>query len=415
MEARTHRLSPAMGWALAMVLLALGAGCSKDKEIDHPAELVKFPAQLKIDHVWSAHRGGEKKVMRLGLGVAVENDRVFAAGHGGDVAAFDLTSGHRLWLAHTKAPLAGGPGTGSDVVAVGSSDGDVVALAAADGTVRWHVNVGGEILAAPAITPKLVIVRAVDGKLHGLDIGNGHELWLLEQQVPRLSLRGTSRPQVVGDLAICGFDNGKVVAANLLDGSAAWEAVITPPHGRTELERLVDIDSAALSEGNDVYVAGFQGRVAMLALDSGQVWWSHDMSSYRGIGIDQDAVYVSGSEGEVVALRRRTGAEIWRQNALAHRGLSTPAVSQDAVIVADFQGYVHWLDKTTGAVIGRDRAGKAPISGAPVVVGDRVVVVNDEDHVTVLRARPLKAPAAPAAAPAAPAPPAAEDKSGTTD
>ena len=420
MDARVLRRTSAAGWALAIGLLTLAAGCTKDKDIDHPAELVKFPATLKVERVWSAHLGGDKQPMRLGLGVAVEDGRVYAAGHNGDVAAFDLATGHKLWSTRTKTPLAGGPGASSELVAVGSSDGDVVALAAADGTVRWHVNIGGEILAPPAITPKLVDVRAVDGKLHGLDVADGHELWQLEQQVPRLSLRGTSRPQIVGDLAICGFDNGKVVAANLVDGSNAWEAVVTPPHGRTELERLVDIDSAALSEGNDVYVAGFQGRVAMLALDSGQVWWSHDLSSYRGLGVDKDAVYVSGAEGEVVALRRRTGAELWRQNALAHRGLSTPVVSQDALIVADFQGYVHWLDKTTGAVIGRDRSGKVPVSNAPVAVGDRVVVVNDVGSVTVFRAKAVNAAAAPstAPAPAAPATPEAaapEDKGGATN
>jgi outer membrane protein assembly factor BamB len=366
------RPSPAAGWALAIALLALAAGCSKDKDIDRPAELVKFPATVKVDHLWSAHLSGDKKPMRLGLGVAVQDGRVYAAGHAGDLAAFDLATGHRLWETHTKAPLAGGPGATSDLVAIGSTRGDVFAVNAADGKVRWHVAVGGEILAPPAITAKLVVVRTVDGKLHGLDIGDGHDEWQLEQQVPRLSLRGTSRPEIVGDLAICGFDNGKVVAANLIDGSNAWEAVITPPHGRTELERLVDIDSAALSVGNDVYVAGFQGRVAMLALDSGQIWWSHDL---------------------------------WHQKALAHRGLSTPALTHDAVVVADFQGYVHWLDKATGAVIGRERSGKVRISNPPVAVDDRVVVINDTGSISVFRTKPVSGRAAPAAAPAAPAAP----------
>ena len=89
---------------------------------------------------------------------------------------------------------------------------------------------------------------------------------------------------IVGDVTLCGFDNGKVAAVNLADGSLAWEATVAPSHGRTELERLVDIDSAVHVVGSDVYVVGFQGRVAMLALDSGQVWWSRDASSYRGLG-----------------------------------------------------------------------------------------------------------------------------------
>ena len=67
-------------------------------------------------------------------------------------------------------------------------------------------------------------------------------------------------------------------------------------------------------------MVGFQGRVAMLALDSGQVWWSHEASSYRGLGLDDESLYYSTAAGEVVALRKRTGAELWRQEVLKNRG-----------------------------------------------------------------------------------------------
>ena len=169
------------------------------------------------------------------------------------------------------------------------------------------MRINGEVLAPPAISEKFAAVRTGDGKLRGLALSDGHELWIQEQQVPRLSLRGTARPVISGDTVLCGFDNGKVVAVNSNDGSVQWEATVTPPHGRTELERLADIDSAVLVSGQNVYGVGFQGRVAMLALDTGQVWWSHELSSYRGMGLDDEALYVSTAEGEVVALRAQDG------------------------------------------------------------------------------------------------------------
>jgi outer membrane protein assembly factor BamB len=272
------------------------------------------------------------------------------------------------------------------------------------------VRLNGEVLSPPTISERVVAVRTVDGKLHGLAPQDGHELWNQEQQVPRLSLRGTSRPVVVGDLALCGFDNGKVLAVNMNDGSLQWEATIAPPHGRTELERLVDVDSAVKVVGQDVYAVGFQGRIAMLALDTGQIWWSHDASSYRGMGVDDETLYMASADGEIIALRRRTGAELWRQKALLHRGLSAIAVSDDAIITADFQGYVHWLDKASGALAARIQSGKVRVSNPPVVAGNLVLVMNDKGRITAFRATPLKtasaakepAPAtAPAAAPAA--------------
>ena len=145
--------------------------------------------------------------------------------------------------------------------------------------------------------------------------------------------------------------------------------------------------------GQDVFTVGFQGRVAMLALDTGQVWWSHDASSYRGLTLEGDVLYLVSADGEVVALRARTGAEIWRQKALLHRGLSAAAVTDDSVITADYQGYVHWLDKATGALAARASSGKVRVSTAPLLAGDKVLVINDRGQISAFSVRPLAAAA----------------------
>ena len=238
------------------------------------------------------------------------------------LTGFDLQTGKTLWHKKLKAPLSGGTAASADLVLVGSSNGHLFALAAADGQLRWDVQVKGEVLAPPAISEKLIAIRTGDGKLRALSPADGHELWQQEQQVPKLSLRGTATPVISGDVVLCGFDNGKVVAMSASDGSVQWEVTVTPPHGRTELERLSDIDSSVIVSGQNVYAVGFQGKVAMLALDTGQVWWSHEASSARGMSIDADTLYISTSDGEIIALRTRTGAELWRQNAL----LLSPAV-----------------------------------------------------------------------------------------
>jgi hypothetical protein len=233
---------------------------------------------------------------------------------------------------------------------------------------------------------RLVAIRTVDGKLHGISIKDGQELWTQEQQVPRLSLRGTSWPVLTGDLVLSGFDNGKVAAVNVNDGSVQWETTISPPHGKTELERLDDVDAAVRVSGSDVYAIGFQGRVAMLALDTGQIWWSHDASSFRGLGLDDESLYVATADGEIMALRRRTGTELWRQKGLLHRRLSAVVEADTSVVAGDYQGYVHWLDKATGALAARASTGKkVRISNPPVVAGNLVLVVNDAGRISAFR------------------------------
>jgi outer membrane protein assembly factor BamB len=391
---------------VVLAALLIAAGCSKDKDVEPPAVLVKFPATLPMKKLWSEGVGGGKKqkVLRLGLGPAVDNGVVFAASHKGELLAVSLDTGRNIWNKKLKIPISAGPGAGSGMVVVGSSKGAVVALDGATGRELWRARVNSELLSAPAISDKVVVMRSVDGRLHGLDAHNGKELWSVEQQVPRLSLRGTATPIIAKDVAISGFDNGKVLAVSLNTGDTVWDTALASPHGRTELDRLVDIDSAVHAVGENVFAAGFQGRTAMLAVDSGQVWWAHDMSSYRGLAVDADNLYVTQSDGIVVALRQRDGSELWRNQKLKLRRLSTPVLTSTAVVVADFQGYVHWLDKTTGELVARERIAKERVTNSPVAVDDTVVVLTDRGKLAAYRATPRPVVASVAAPAPAPAP-----------
>jgi outer membrane protein assembly factor BamB len=393
---------------LALAALLIAAGCSKDKDVEPPASLVDFPAKLPVKKLWSDGVGGGKKqtVLRLGLGPALDNGVVFAANHKGEVVALALESGRQVWLKKLKVPISGGPAAGFGVVVVGTSKGGVIAMDGASGRELWRTRVNSEILSAPAISENVVVLRSVDGRLHGLDAHSGKQVWSVEQPVPRLSLRGTATPIIAKEAAISGFDNGKVMAVSLNTGDTLWDATLAAPHGRTELDRLVDIDSAVRVVGENVFAAGFQGRTAMLALDSGQLWWSHDMSSYRGLAVDEDTLYVTQSDGSVVAMRQRDGAEMWRNDKLRRRGLSTPVVIGSAIAIADFQGYIHWLDKGTGELIARVRTAKQRISNPMVGANETVVVLTDGGTLAAFRATPravvTTAPAAaPAVAPAA--------------
>src|SRR5258708_21583349 len=236
---------------LGLAALLIAAGCSKDKDVEPPATLVKFPATLPVKKLWGEGVGGGKKqsVLRLGLGPAVDNGVVFAASHKGEVLAASLDTGRHIWVKKLKIPISAGPGAGAGLVVVGSSKGTVVTLDGATGRELWRARVNSELLSAAAIGEKVIVIRSVDGRLHGLDAHSGKELWSVEQQVPRLSLRGTATPLIAQEGAISGFDNGKVMAVWLNTGGTGWDSAPAPPHGRTQLARPGDISSAGRRVG----------------------------------------------------------------------------------------------------------------------------------------------------------------------
>jgi outer membrane protein assembly factor BamB len=145
---------------LALVAIALlASACDKEKDVAPPAELVDFNPVVRIDKVWSTSTKGGDDVLRLGLQPAVQGERVYAAGHGGDVRALELATGRDIWRASVDVELAGGPAVGEGVVVVGGSGGELVALDAETGAKRWQVATGGEVLTAPTVAAGIVVVR----------------------------------------------------------------------------------------------------------------------------------------------------------------------------------------------------------------------------------------------------------------
>ena len=369
--------------------LLLLAGCSlfgsKEEDAEPPTELAEFETTLKVNRAWDAKVGSGSERLRLGLIVATDGTNVFAASRKGKVMAFEADGGKRVWSMDTDLPLSAGPGIGGGLLAVGSSDGDVVLLDALDGSERWRINLGGELLATPVITGDRMIVRTVDGTTRALTLADGSEIWVVEHDVPRLTLRGNASPIVAGEIILIGFDNGKVAALNLRDGQTIWEISLTPPSGRTELERMVDVDANVWVVGGDVYISGFHGRTVSLALESGQILWSRDIDSHAGVGVDWNNVYVTDSDSVVISMTRRSGTLAWRQEDLKFRTLTSPVPYGRSVVVGDFEGYLHWLDAETGSFVARTRPGESIVS-PPIVVGETLLVLSEDGRLSAYRA-----------------------------
>ncbi len=375
--------------ALLLVAASFISACDNSKDIDPPAKLVDIKPTLKVKKLWTENLTSRKaKQLLLALQPTVDNGVVYAASHGGKVKALNAESGKELWSTKTKLPLSAGPSMAEGVVVVGSSDGILIVLDANSGREKWRQSMSGEILSKPLVAQGLIVVRTVNNRLQALNISDAKTRWTIEEAVPKLTLRGTATPILAENAVITGFDDGKVVAVDLQSGDTLWSVVVDIPVGRTELEKLSDVDGAAVASGRDVFVVGYHGRVAMLEQSSGQIWWAQDASSYRGLAIDDTSLYVSTADGTVISIRRVNGAQQWEQKALHQRGLTAPAVNGDVLVVGDHDGYLHWLSTKDGSLLARANTGER-ISNAPVIADGKVFVQTDAGKLLVYQTRPI--------------------------
>ncbi len=368
--------------ALALfIVLSLLAGCGAGDAIkkimggandnaEPPTPLVDIVATAELKKVWSQNIVKGTDELFIKLAPVILDDRIFIADTRGDVAALHADTGKKVWRIDTDLPITGGPGADENLVLVGSSEGDVLALANETGDEIWHTKVSSEILSSPREADGVVVIRTIDGKIFALDATNGDRLWIYDRTVPTLTLRGTSTPVISHGLVIVGFDGGRVTALELKAGKLIWETKVAISRGRSELERMVDIDSQPLVIGDTIYVTTFQANVTALSLDSGQVLWQRDISSHSELGADDENLYLTDQEGNVWAIDRFSGTSVWKQEKLAHRKVTGPAILGDKVIVGDFEGYLHWLDKSTGDLAARIEVEDDPILTKPIVSND---------------------------------------------
>jgi outer membrane protein assembly factor BamB len=386
----------------SLILLALATilcGCStikgwfsdvKSENIEPPTPLTEFPQTLAVQKVWSERVGKGAGRSGARMGTAYSDGKIFAASVTGDVTAFDANTGHTLWHkqlggrhgwiwhhGENSVRWAGGPSVEGNLVVVGTLEGNVQAFAANDGADLWNAQLSSEVISAPAIGGGIVAVRTHDGRVFGLDARDGKRLWVFDRAtVPLLSLRGNSAPRIDSGVVYVGEDNGKVFAIRATDGGELWEQQLATGEGRSDVERLQDVDGAIKIDSGVVYASGYRGQTAALIAQSGRPLWTHELSSFTGVALSASQLYAADADSGVWALDLRSGSSEWKQDGLKYRWVSEPAVQGDAVVVGDMEGFVHWLSISDGKFLARTRLAKEPIQAAPIVVGD-VVYVED--------------------------------------
>jgi outer membrane protein assembly factor BamB len=362
----------------AVMLAALLSGCSTlskwtsslvggSDNAEPPAELIEIAKPIPLKKLWKTSVGVGYDKQFVNLVPVIYNDQIFVADRKGRVVSLDAETGKKNWQVKTKVAISAGPGAGSGLVLLGTSNAEVLALSADDGILLWKVDVSSEVFSVPQVDFDKVIVQTVDGNISALDIGSGEQLWVHDRSIPVLTLRGTSTPAVENGLIVAGFANGKLVGLSAEKGFPVWEVSIAIPQGRSEIERLVDIDGDPVIVGGVVYVTTYQGHIAVIEAQTGNQGWQRDMSSHAGLGVDFSQVYVTDDESNVWALSRSTGASEWKQGELLNRQLTAPEPFDDYVAVGDMEGYVHLLSRYDGSIKARARVDKKGILEKPLV------------------------------------------------
>ncbi|MCG8382791.1 MAG: outer membrane protein assembly factor BamB [Gammaproteobacteria bacterium] len=362
---------------LLISFIAFGLiACSPKSNIEPPAELESFEPRAKLRLLWQANTSYAFNRSRIKLSPLIRGDKLFTAEIHKSVSALSIKTGKTLWKQYLPKKLMAGVGGNEQLLFVASADGDIYALRQDTGELAWTRQVTTEVVAPPTASATLLVVRSIDSAVTAFDPTTGKEKWRYTHNTPTLTLRGTSTPVIIGGGVLVGFDDGRLVALRENDGKLFWETTISPPRGRSEIERLNDIDAEILTTNDAIYVASYQGKLSRLSPSRGRALWSQDISTHAGFSIQENMLYVTNENSEILAIDTQSGRILWKQDKLRARLMTAP-VSIDAFLaLGDLQGYLHLLSRSDGAIAGRAKVSDLPFLTRPLVQDNRIYLFD---------------------------------------
>lgn len=341
----------------SLLLLACSSQSTKSKSIDEevesgPAELISFDETVDVDVTWRRTMGNGSGAKNIRLRPAVSGEKVYMADYNGQLVSLELASGDELWSQSFDQNITSGVVVAENDLYIATQDGILHSISKENGEVQWSQPLSSESIAPVAVDKTQVYIRTIDGHLTAFERSNGKQNWTYEASLPVLTVHGTGSPVLLKSLVITGFANGKLVALDKELGIPRWNKRLAIPQGRSELERLVDLDGTPLVEDGIIYATAYHGKLSAIGFD-GKTQWETELSSYFGPALGLGNLYITRDDDHVQAYDQVNGASVWSQSALQGRFLNQPVKYENFVVVADFEGYVHVLAQVDGEMVGR--------------------------------------------------------------
>lgn len=343
--------------ALTVLTLALAGCAGKTNKVPEvkPNPLPKLTQAKTLVPVFSTSVASTDAADPLRLRLDADNGMVFAIDPKGEVSAFK--GKQRLWQKKfSKDNLSSGVEAAEGLVVVGNQKGQLFALDQQTGEQKWTAQLTGALLAPSLIHAGRVISVSNDGTVYAHEIATGAQVWTYNLPNVQFSLRGMAAPVALDARNILiASSNAYIYALDALSGVPKLQRRVAVSDGRSDIQRLVDIDGEPVVAGQFVVTTSYQGQVTVLDLASQQVVWSEDASSIQRPEVVGNGVFVAQTDGKIKAFEITSGQPLWENDQLLNRKLSNPVMLGTDLVVGDLDGVLHLIDPRTGQITGRSK------------------------------------------------------------
>lgn len=345
--------------AVAVLSCAM-SGCSflnksKVEEVK-PNPLPRLTQSTDLALVGSFKVSATDEADPLRLRMKSDQGNLFFLDPKGTVSAYQ--GKQRLWEKQvSKTGLTSGVEAAEGVVIVGNKKGQLFVLDGATGAEKWTAQLSGALISTALVHAGRVVVVANDGTVFGYELESGQQVWTYKLPNEQLSLRGQASPVPVDPrTVVIASANAYIYAIDAVTGTLRMQRPVAVSDGRSDIQRLIDVDGDPVAAGQFLVTTSYQGQVTVTDMASQRVVWSQDSSSLTRPEVSGRQVFVAQADGKIVSYDLLNGTKLWENEQLLNRNLSNPVLLGDHLVVGDLDGVLHLIDPTSGTLVGRSKS-----------------------------------------------------------
>jgi outer membrane assembly lipoprotein YfgL len=347
---------------------SLLGGCSSTGDKPKPTELTPLINTIAVKQVWTAATGKGSADFEI----AVVGNEIVTASIDGTVSRLDLATGKTLASYRHDQLISAAVGADSEVTAFVDVRNELIVLRR-DGTVAWRQKLPSQTLAAPLVAKGAVFVLSTDQTVRSFDVASGSSLWVSSRTIPSLLLSRAGGMTIEGETLFVALAQGRVAALSTTSGVVRWEQTVITARGANEVEKLTDLIGKPFLVAGDVCVRSFQAGIACVAQQSGRSKWTKMVSGSAPIAVDQKQVIASDRISVVSSFNRDNGDTQFTIDRLKHREVSAAVLLGRSFVLGDELGVLHWLGRDDGAALARMTTDGSAINTAPVLAGKTLI------------------------------------------
>ncbi len=290
----------------------------------------------------------------------------------------NLTDGSQVWQKQLAADSAGvGLTLNNDKLFAVSSRGNVTALDL-DGEQIWQKDFQVPMRSFVQTDKNALYFVTAHNQLICLSQKNGKEIWRYQTTKTSTLLQEMAPPALAGGILVAPFSTGEVIGFDIDSGSMLWIQVMVGNRPRDMVE-VPQIVAAPVIEKGIVYLVGNANLTGAYDLKTGISKWTHNFGGRVTPVLGKNALFILTNDNELVSLDKKTGKVFWKQSYAPEKGQAWQSltIQNNQLVLEDGEKLV-FVNPANGE---KAAEREFDMKTQPIVVGDRLIMMDEKTKV----------------------------------